>query len=805
LLSVRAIAGRSGAVARCAVVVGALLVCGLRAEESVDSASGLVRAQALAIQAVAEQKAQRFDAARELYRQVLDLDPGNAQARAGLAEVSAVLAGRGDAVATDHLALRQQVGIAEAAAALGEAELLIQSGRFPEARERLVIAGNHLRPWAGEAAVEEQRQRLVSLEAEAQRLDALARTAATGVERVDRRLGAERAADQERRRQRSILDERLARIRDLERRKLIELALATCRRLVSDYPGEPEVEAQFNRLLAATHEQRRLDYAEQIKERKHEVMARLERSMIPSGFDGLPIYPSDWPERHSGRTNPLDAPRQLPPWHEALLDRLAQRVTVSFEAIDLSEALNFLAKQGGFNLVVDPAIAAGQRQVTFKVTDMQVEHALDWICRLGDTAWSITKGAIYIGKDAAETPVLGIYEVTQLTNALPDQAGYSLAYQATGGMGGMAGGGFNLFNTANQAAAGKAPTPEDLIDLIKKSVSPATWTRPENTIAVRSNRLFVNAPDSAHILIAEFLRSQVNQRHLLVHVDARWLTILDSFLEEIGVDWGAALNLITVNPFDPNSIARAPGLGSVNGTSSADGRVISTLPGTAVTVDPATLGSGLTLSAIRLGGTTLSAVLTAVERKQQAFDLAHPVVVTVNGVRGSCFYGFQYAYISGYGGNGGTLDPTISVLNFGAALDVKPYVSADRKYVTMEFRQVLVDFIGSVIENIIGIIDLGNAGNGVNIFALVNNPIELPSIKVDEIATSIIVPDKGSLLVGGFNGTIDQELSTKVPFLGHIPFLGRLFGRRGRYSQRERLYILATVNIINYEEAETKL
>ena len=34
---------------------------------------------------------------------------------------------------------------------------------------------------------------------------------------------------------------------------------------------------------------------------------------------------------------------------------------------------------------------------------------------------------------------------------------------------------------------------------------------------------------------------------------------------------------------------------------------------------------------------------------------------------------------------------------------------------------------------------------------------------------------------------------------------GRLFGRRGRYSERSQLYLLATVDIINYDEAEAKL
>ncbi len=73
------------------------------------------------------------------------------------------------------------------------------------------------------------------------------------------------------------------------------------------------------------------------------------------------------------------------------------------------------------------------------------------------------------------------------------------------------------------------------------------------------------------------------------------------------------------------------------------------------------------------------------------------------------------------------------------------------------------------------------------------------------VGTTVMVPDKGTLLVGGFGRHIDESGSSKLPFLGHIPYLGRLFGRRGRYSDRSQLYLLVTVNIITYDEAEAKL
>jgi type II secretory pathway component GspD/PulD (secretin) len=44
-----------------------------------------------------------------------------------------------------------------------------------------------------------------------------------------------------------------------------------------------------------------------------------------------------------------------------------------------------------------------------------------------------------------------------------------------------------------------------------------------------------------------------------------------------------------------------------------------------------------------------------------------------------------------------------------------------------------------------------------------------------------------------------------VPYLGSLPFLGRLFGKRGRYSDHRQLYLLTTATIISYDELEAKL
>ena len=84
-------------------------------------------------------------------------------------------------------------------------------------------------------------------------------------------------------------------------------------------------------------------------------------------------------------------------------------------------------------------------------------------------------------------------------------------------------------------------------------------------------------------------------------------------------------------------------------------------------------------------------------------------------------------------------------------------------------------------------------------------PLELPNLTVREAGTTLTIPDRGSALIGGFTKAIDQQTEARVPLIGDIPFLGRLFGRRGRYSEHGKLYLLATLTIISYDEQEAKL
>ncbi|MBA3847865.1 MAG: hypothetical protein H0X45_14650, partial [Planctomycetes bacterium] len=589
--------------------------------------------------------------------------------------------------------------------------------------------------------------------------------------------------------ERNLLDERLARILELQRREDYDTALALCRRLVSDHPGEPRAEKLFTDLMVQVHEQRVASLKEQDQHLRQEVVERIHRALIPEGFDGRPIFPHDWNTRTADR-GVASIETALPEWHRRIQQRLAQRLTFRFEDTSFAEALDYLADQGGVNVIVDPQVLAeGDRTVTLIAEGMRIDSALSWLCRMAGTGWAISRQAVYIGPDPDHESVLATYDVAHLVFQPLDQPGRTLSYSS-----GSSGAGFDLFGAAPDAPDALAP--EDFVDLLQNAVSPQTWGEDGNAIEIRGNTLFVTAPPGVHELVREFVRSESNVRRVVVHIDARWLTIDDGFIEEIGVDWGSADTLL--RPI--GATTTSPGyFNTPNDHIALQGDLINRLPETAVQANPRLDGTGLVLSFLRIGDTQVSAMLHALERKQQGRILARPSLATLNGVRGNVFVGDQVAYIADYTVVNDVLDPTIEVLNIGAILDIKPFVSADLKYVTMEFQPALASY--SMFT------DLINAPTLVaDLFTgFAAYPIELPNVAVRSVGTTITVPDKATLLVGGFGRHIDQSASSKVPFLGHIPYLGRLFGRRGQYSERSQLYLLATVNIITYDEAEAKL
>src|SRR6185503_3037851 len=82
-------------------------------------------------------------------------------------------------------------------------------------------------------------------------------------------------------------------------------------------------------------------------------------------------------------------------------------------------------------------------------------------------------------------------------------------------------------------------------------------------------------------------------------------------------------------------------------------------------------------------------------------------------------------------------DPIVQTLRDGVILDLRPVVSADRRFITMELRPTV-----AVLSRPIAMFQT-TLGNGAPV------TIELPELSVQRIRSTVTMPDGGTLLLGG--------------------------------------------------------
>jgi type II secretory pathway component GspD/PulD (secretin) len=571
-------------------------------------------------------------------------------------------------------------------------------------------------------------------------------------------------------------------------------------------------------------------YREQRLERLARVHEEIHKSLIPQ--NEILVYPEDWQVRALRRPQEIGQNR-VEPWMAALNERLNQRVTFEFSDTGFEDVVNFLRQVTGVTIITAPdVIAGGAGTVTLKVKDMRFGDALKWILELTNLKMAMQNQAIYISKQPISgSVVLRMYDVTDLVSPVRDFPGRELAFNAGAGGGGMGGGGFQLFKM-DTAAAATGTDPAALVEFIQKNVAPTAWMNEGVAIDQRGgSTLFVSQTPEIHALIEQLLGNLRNQQALQVHVSVQVLDVKKGFFEEIGVEFtdtkanGAPTDIQSTSPYPnlidgtPNPPIPAGGAGVPSGGGQADGYVrlndtiayngslIQNLPANAsasTTQDTVARGLEIDMSYHPfsfLGRDQLNAIFSAFEQETDAQILEHPAITCFNGQRANASFIHQYAYIADYDVVNYTYDPKIEVLNYGDLIDVRPVVSSDRKYITMEIRPSSVLPVQFFVEDIIAP-RIGASGNFLIVYGFFDYPIELPNVEVRTLRSTVMMPDKGTLLLGGFTHALRQRTHSGIPFLSHIPFLGRLFSKNGTYDESRRLFFMLNAEIIDLGEKE---
>jgi len=369
--------------------------------------------------------------------------------------------------------------------------------------------------------------------------------------------------------------------------------------------------------------------------------------------------------------------------------------------------------------------------------------------------------------------------------------------------------------------------PHKLKEFIEANVDPTMWAGEGVGMDARGTTLFVSQSPEIHTHIQQMLTHMRNQQNLQVKLDVKLLDVRKGFMEEIGVDFtdpganpgGAQNGLIVHDPTNQiptggsaNTSSATAGYQRLNPTSAYVGNLNQNLPANQYQGSSGLTGAqrGLSLDLAYhpfsfVGVDQVNAIFTAMEEETDATIVLQPELAVFNGQRANTTFVNQYAYISDYDVMSNTYSPKIAVLNTGNILDVRPVVSSDRKYITLEMRPASVDFAGSTLETLIAPRNNNNNNNSILSTSTTSNAsytLELPMVEVRSLRTTVMLPDKGTLILGGYTKAIRQNTHSGIPFLSHIPFLGRLFSKNGVYDQNRRLFFMLSAEIFDQQERE---
>ena len=75
-----------------------------------------------------------------------------------------------------------------------------------------------------------------------------------------------------------------------------------------------------------------------------------------------------------------------------------------------------------------------------------------------------------------------------------------------------------------------------------------------------------------------------------------------------------------------------------------------------------------------------------------------------------------------------------------------------------------------------------------------------PITETNTISAYVDVEDGEKVVVGGMMRETQQEIESKVPFLGDIPFIGRLFRKTQKVVENSEIVIIITPHIIDVRD-----
>jgi type II secretory pathway component GspD/PulD (secretin) len=164
--------------------------------------------------------------------------------------------------------------------------------------------------------------------------------------------------------------------------------------------------------------------------------------------------------------------------------------------------------------------------------------------------------------------------------------------------------------------------------------------------------------------------------------------------------------------------------------------------------------------------------------------------VTLDNEKVTFNVGLQYP-MPQYSFNASTGQQQISGYSFtpiGINFEVTPHVN-NAGWITMDLHPDI-----SAIDQLVTL-QAGSSSNG--------GPVQIPELSDRSIQTKVMVENGKTLVIAGLISDVKNTTVNKVPFLGDIPWLGKLFTSNNTTVTKTELLIFLTPHIITADEKTT--
>ncbi|GAA5558117.1 type 3 secretion system secretin [Acinetobacter schindleri] len=440
-----------------------------------------------------------------------------------------------------------------------------------------------------------------------------------------------------------------------------------------------------------------------------------------------------------------------------------KKISLDFQDIEVRRVLQLLADFTDINMVAADSV---QGNITLRLKEVPWDQALDIVLktknldkrRNGNVIWIAPVSELIKAEEEAKA-------LAQSVKLAPIQTEYmQLSYAKAADIEKLITQNKSAQNSNNSSNNSTNSSNDDKESLLSQRGSVSIDAR-TNTLIVNDTQPFIDKIRN----MVDLLDVQVKQ----VMVEARIVRASTEFTKEMGVKWGILSQGITNNNLLVGGSdttlwdLRTPELDEELGGWKYN---IQRPDNLNVDLGVANPAGRIAFGLISLSDFMLDLELSALQADGYGEVISTPKVLTADKQKATVESGVEVPYQSTEG-SGASATATTEFKDIVLKLDVTPSITPDGKV------QMALDISSDSIAGV--------------------TPLDEYYLNKNRLNTNVLVENGETVVLGGIFEQENLNQQTKVPFLGDIPYLGRLFRKDTKSDNKRELLIFVTPRIVN--------